>query len=137
MNAPTQVAITVGGGVGINIANGGSAGVWFGGEINININNPTHSSCSAFLLLRDGGTIHDDILLAIVFQYEELLPILRWTSICRTQDGKTLKRLQNFTGRTGSSTDTTLDSIDTTRTSIGRTHSSVQGSFGLGSLPIP
>ncbi|MBA0828613.1 hypothetical protein Goarm_013267, partial [Gossypium armourianum] len=57
--------------------------------------------------------------------------------IGRTQDGKTLKRLQNSTGRTGSSTDTTLGSTDTTRTSIGRTHSSVQGSFGLGSLPSP
>ncbi|MBA0752055.1 hypothetical protein Gogos_000926 [Gossypium gossypioides] len=56
--------------------------------------------------------------------------------IGRIQDGKTLKRLQNSTGRTGSSTDTTLGSTDTTKTSIGRMHSSVQGSFGLGSLPI-
>ncbi|MBA0662102.1 hypothetical protein Goklo_006295, partial [Gossypium klotzschianum] len=54
-----------------------------------------------------------------------------------TQDGKTLKRLQNSIGRIESSTDTTLGSTDTTRTSINRTHSSVQGSFGLGSLPIP
>ncbi|KAK5836123.1 hypothetical protein PVK06_011876 [Gossypium arboreum] len=56
--------------------------------------------------------------------------INRWTSIGRTQDGKTLKRLQNSTGRTGSS-------INTTRTSIGRMHSSVQGSFDMKSLPIP
>ncbi|MBA0754880.1 hypothetical protein Gogos_021440, partial [Gossypium gossypioides] len=68
---------------------------------------------------------------------EELLLILRWTSIGRTQDIKTLKRLQNSTGRTRSSIDTTLGSTDTTQTSISRTHSSVQGSFGLGSLPIP
>ncbi|MBA0817471.1 hypothetical protein Gohar_021497, partial [Gossypium harknessii] len=54
-----------------------------------------------------------------------------------TQDGKTLKRLQNSTGRTESSTDTTRGSTDTTPTSIGRTHSSVQGSFGLGSLLKP
>ncbi|MBA0701456.1 hypothetical protein Goari_022165, partial [Gossypium aridum] len=45
--------------------------------------------------------------------------------IGRTQDGKTLKRLQNFISRIGSSTDTTLGSTDTTRTSIGRTHSNV------------
>ncbi|MBA0840711.1 hypothetical protein Goarm_003271, partial [Gossypium armourianum] len=63
--------------------------------------------------------------------------MLRWTSIGRTQDGKTLKRLHNSTGRTESSIDTTLGSTDTTRTSIDRTHFSVQGSFGLGSVPIP
>ncbi|MBA0780140.1 hypothetical protein Gotri_004280 [Gossypium trilobum] len=59
-----------------------------------------------------------------------------WTSIGRTQDVKTLKRLQNSTGRIGSSIDTTLGSTNTTQTSISRTHSSVQGSFGLGSLSI-
>ncbi|MBA0646448.1 hypothetical protein Goklo_014413, partial [Gossypium klotzschianum] len=57
-----------------------------------------------------------------------LLPILRWTSIRRTQGEKTLKKLQNSTGRTGSST-------DTTRTC--RTHSSKQDSFDLGLLSIP
>ncbi|MBA0869642.1 hypothetical protein Goshw_000905 [Gossypium schwendimanii] len=61
----------------------------------------------------------------------------RWTSIGRPQDGKTLKRLHNSTGRTESSIDTTLGSTDTTRTSIDRTHFSVQGSFGLRSVPIP
>ncbi|MBA0812653.1 hypothetical protein Gohar_026598 [Gossypium harknessii] len=49
----------------------------------------------------------------------------------------TLKRLQNSTGRTGSSIDTTLGSTDTTQTSIGRMHFSKQGSFGLGLLSIP
>ncbi|MBA0752058.1 hypothetical protein Gogos_000929, partial [Gossypium gossypioides] len=39
---------------------------------------------------------------------EGLLPILRWKSIDRTQDEKTLKNLQNFTGITKSSTDTNL-----------------------------
>ncbi|MBA0666474.1 hypothetical protein Goklo_002879 [Gossypium klotzschianum] len=34
-----------------------------------------------------------------------------WTSIGRTQDEKILKKLQNSTGRTGSSTDTTRTSI--------------------------
>ncbi|MBA0878126.1 hypothetical protein Goshw_001192, partial [Gossypium schwendimanii] len=42
----------------------------------------------------------------------------------------TLKRLQNSTGRTRSST-------DITQTSIGRTHSSKEDSFGLGLLLIP
>ncbi|MBA0701586.1 hypothetical protein Goari_027291, partial [Gossypium aridum] len=55
----------------------------------------------------------------------------------RTQDGKTLKRLHNFIGTIGSSTDTTLGSTDTTRTSIGITHSSESGTFRLGLLPIP
>ncbi|MBA0870227.1 hypothetical protein Goshw_009514, partial [Gossypium schwendimanii] len=62
--------------------------------------------------------------------------ILRWTSIGRTQDVKTFKRLNNSTGRTESSIDTTLGSTDTTQTSINRTHSSVQGSFGMRSLSI-
>ncbi|KAG4129118.1 hypothetical protein ERO13_D09G058025v2 [Gossypium hirsutum] len=61
---------------------------------------------------------------------EGLLPIHRWTSIGRTQDEKTLKRLQNSTDRNGSSTETTQISID-------KTHSSKQGSFGLGLLSIP
>ncbi|MBA0792342.1 hypothetical protein Gohar_016850 [Gossypium harknessii] len=65
-----------------------------------------------------------------------LLPIHRWTSIGRTQDEKTLKKLQNSAGRVGSSTDTTLGSTDTIRTSIGRTHCSKQCSFGLGLLSI-
>ncbi|MBA0778150.1 hypothetical protein Gotri_006051, partial [Gossypium trilobum] len=60
-----------------------------------------------------------------------------WTSIGRNKYGKTLKRLQNSIGRTGSSTDTTLGSTDTTWTSIGRTQSNMQGSFGMGLLPIP
>ncbi|MBA0732824.1 hypothetical protein Gogos_016887 [Gossypium gossypioides] len=148
MNVPTQVTIIVGGGVGINIANGGGAGVWFGEEININNNNLTRSSCSVLKLKNacialqaQKSAIIDDPLGVLKTwngsDYEELLPILRWTSICRTQDGKTLKRLQNSISRTRSSTDTTLGSINTTRTSIDRTHSSVQGSFGLGSLPIP
>ncbi|MFQ6662773.1 hypothetical protein Gotur_030513 [Gossypium turneri] len=64
-------------------------------------------------------------------------PQLWWTSTVRTQDGKTLKRLQNSTGRTGSSTAITLGSTDTTQTSICRTYSSKQGSFGLGLLSIP
>ncbi|MBA0698984.1 hypothetical protein Goari_000660, partial [Gossypium aridum] len=59
-----------------------------------------------------------------------LLPILRWTSIGKTQDEKTLKKLQNSIGRTGSS-------IDTTRNSIGRMYSSKKGNFGLGLLSIP
>ncbi|MBA0664061.1 hypothetical protein Goklo_004127 [Gossypium klotzschianum] len=63
--------------------------------------------------------------------------MLRWTSIGRTQDGKTLKRLHNSTGRTESSIDTTLGSTDTTQTSTDRTLFSVQGSFGLGSVLIP
>ncbi|MFQ6657598.1 hypothetical protein Gotur_027206 [Gossypium turneri] len=67
---------------------------------------------------------------------EGLLPIHRWTSIGRTQDEKTLKKLQNSAGRVGSSTDTTLGSTDTIRTSIGRTHCSKQCSFGLGLLSI-
>ncbi|MBA0553723.1 hypothetical protein Golob_012874 [Gossypium lobatum] len=46
---------------------------------------------------------------------------LWWISIVRTQDGKTLKRLQNSTDRTGSSTATTLGSTDTTQASINRT----------------
>ncbi|MBA0683729.1 hypothetical protein Goari_025361, partial [Gossypium aridum] len=57
------------------------------------------------------------------------LPIHRWICIGRTQDEKTLKRLQNSTDRNGSST-------ETTRTSIDKTHSSKQGSFGLGLLSI-
>ncbi|MBA0840705.1 hypothetical protein Goarm_003268, partial [Gossypium armourianum] len=56
---------------------------------------------------------------------------------CRTQDGKTLKRLQNSTDRIGNSIDTILGSTDTTHTSISRTHASVQGSFGLECLSIP
>ncbi|MBA0741964.1 hypothetical protein Gogos_015081, partial [Gossypium gossypioides] len=72
-----------------------------------------------------------------VLKSEGLLPILRWTSIGRTQDEKILKKLQNSTGRIESSTDTTLGSTGTTRTSIGRMHSSVRGSFSLGDLPIP
>ncbi|MBA0749753.1 hypothetical protein Gogos_003647, partial [Gossypium gossypioides] len=68
---------------------------------------------------------------------EGLLPILRWRSISRTQDEKTLKKLQNSTGRTRSSTDTTLGSTDTTRTSISRMYSSKEGSFGLGLLSVP
>ncbi|MBA0738352.1 hypothetical protein Gogos_011720, partial [Gossypium gossypioides] len=68
---------------------------------------------------------------------EGLLPILRWTSIDKTQDEKTLKKLQNSTSKTGSSTDTTLGSTDITRTSIGRMHSNKQGSFSLGLLSIP
>ncbi|MBA0698985.1 hypothetical protein Goari_000660, partial [Gossypium aridum] len=62
--------------------------------------------------------------------FEGLLPILRWTSIGKTQDEKTLKKLQNSIGRTGSS-------IDTTRNSIGRMYSSKKGNFGLGLLSIP
>ncbi|MBA0811036.1 hypothetical protein Gohar_002971, partial [Gossypium harknessii] len=50
---------------------------------------------------------------------------------------KTLKKIQNSTGRTESSDDTTLGSTDTTQTSISRTHSSKQGSFGLGLLSTP
>ncbi|MBA0560875.1 hypothetical protein Golob_017748 [Gossypium lobatum] len=68
---------------------------------------------------------------------ERLLQILRWTSIGRTQNEKILKKLQNSTGRTRSSIDTTLGSTDTTQTSIDRMHSSVEGSFSLGDLPIP
>ncbi|MBA0678170.1 hypothetical protein Goari_019530, partial [Gossypium aridum] len=49
----------------------------------------------------------------------------------------TMKRLQNSTCKTSSSTDTTLGSTDTTQTSICRTYSSKQDSFGLGLLSIP
>ncbi|MBA0751656.1 hypothetical protein Gogos_000567, partial [Gossypium gossypioides] len=68
---------------------------------------------------------------------EGLLLILRWTSIIKTQDKKTLTKIQNSTGRTGNSTDTTLASTNTTWTSIGIMHSSKQGSFGLRLLLIP
>ncbi|MBA0733877.1 hypothetical protein Gogos_017844 [Gossypium gossypioides] len=61
---------------------------------------------------------------------------LRWTSIGRTQDEKILKKLQNSTGRVGSSANTTLGSTDTIQTSIGRTHCSKKCSFGLGLLSI-
>ncbi|MBA0873293.1 hypothetical protein Goshw_000461, partial [Gossypium schwendimanii] len=53
-----------------------------------------------------------------------------WTSIGKTQDEKTFKKLQNSIGRTASS-------IDTTRKSIGRMYSSKKGNFGLGLLLIP
>ncbi|MBA0630756.1 hypothetical protein Godav_002819 [Gossypium davidsonii] len=51
----------------------------------------------------------DKCINELAFQFPQ--PLDEWTSIGRTQDEKILKKLQNSTGRTGSSTDTTRTSI--------------------------